>query len=169
MGSFSWTKADYHNTQEANVREGKSFKFLIPAEFGGGFIKDKYRDYGDLGYAKEENERWDMYELLAIWNADMPYKDGKVRDYLKGNISAMKRYDADTYTNRLIGIEIGCYADQIDKLKYPLKLVSASYKGTYEECEGRSYGDPNQGWGALSWEEWERIIEAEKRWRDKNE
>ena len=36
--------------------------------------------------------------------------------------------------NRFKGIDIGCYDKQIDKLKYPLKLVSASYKGTYEEC-----------------------------------
>ena len=38
------------------------------------------------------------------------------------------------------------------KLKYPLKLVSASYKGTYEECEGRSYGDPNQGFYKTYWQ-----------------
>lgn len=37
------------------------------------------------------------------------------------------------------------HAEDIDKLKYPLKLVSFSFKGTYEDCEGRSYNDPNQG------------------------
>ena len=40
MGSFSWTKADIDNTQVANIQEGETFKFLIPTEFGGGFIKD---------------------------------------------------------------------------------------------------------------------------------
>lgn len=48
-----------------------------------------------------------------------------------------------------IGIGIGCYDDQIDKLKYPLKLVSVSYTGTYEDLKGRSYGDPNQGWSPI--------------------
>ena len=48
MGSFSWNKAD-NLTQIENIACGKSFKFLIPIEFGGGFIKDKYQDYGSLG------------------------------------------------------------------------------------------------------------------------
>ena len=33
----------------------------------------------------------------------------------------------------------------------PLKLVSASYKGTYEDCSGISYGDPNQGFDDYEW------------------
>ena len=41
MGSFSWNKADTL-TQIENVAAGKPFKFLIPKEFGGGFIKDNY-------------------------------------------------------------------------------------------------------------------------------
>ena len=52
---------------------------------------------------------------------------------------------------RCSGIEIGCYDNQVDKLKYPLKLVSSSYKGTYEECEMRSYGDPDQGFIKKYW------------------
>ena len=66
MGSFSWNKADKLTAIE-NVAYGSSFKFLIPKEFGGGFIKDKYQDYGYLG-TKEENgqPRFDMYELLAF-------------------------------------------------------------------------------------------------------
>ena len=39
-----------------------------------------------------------------------------------------------------------------DKLKYPLKLVSVSYKGTYEDCDGVSYGDPNQGFFRTYWD-----------------
>ena len=54
--------------------------------------------------------------------------------------------------NRCNGIDIGCYDEQVDKLKYPLKLVSASYKGTYEECAGRSYSDPNQGFSKGYWD-----------------
>ena len=45
MGSFSWMKADTL-TNTANILEGAAFKFLIPKEYGGGFIKDHYQDYG---------------------------------------------------------------------------------------------------------------------------
>ena len=45
MGSFSWLKADKLG-KVANIVEGAPFKFLIPAEFGGGFVKDHYQDYG---------------------------------------------------------------------------------------------------------------------------
>ena len=41
MGSFSWNKADTL-TKIENVAYGTPFKFLIPKEFGGGFIKDYY-------------------------------------------------------------------------------------------------------------------------------
>ena len=37
---------------------------------------------------------------------------------------------------------------EIDKLKYPLKLVSPSFKGCYEDLSKPSYGDPNQGFGS---------------------
>ena len=53
--------------------------------------------------------------------------------------------DEFTDYNRNIGIDIGCYDDQIDKLKYPLKLVSVSFKGSYEDLDNPSYRDPNQG------------------------
>jgi hypothetical protein len=33
----------------------------------------------------------------------------------------------------------------IDELKYPLKLVSTSYNGTYEDFKTYSYCDPDQG------------------------
>lgn len=146
MGSFSWLKAD-NLTNVSNVVQEKPFKFLIPQEYGGGFIEDYYQDYGYL--AKKENgmPKYDMYELLAFWNCDMPYKDGTVKDYLKYTKSfpQLKEIDKNTDYNRIIGIEIGCYNTQIDKLKFPLKLVSASYKGSYEDCAGKSYGDPSQG------------------------
>lgn len=146
MGSFSWLKADTM-TKVANVVEDKPFKFLIPAEFGGGFIKEKYQGYGDLGTDDNGEAKYDMYELLAFWNADEKLLN-KLNWQGKEEGSPppmMKERDMFTDANRSIGIDIGCYDDQISRLKYPLKLVSASYNGTYEECAGRSYGDPNQG------------------------
>lgn len=146
MGSFSWLKAD-ELTRVKNVAEGKPFKFLIPQEFGGGFVKDHYQDYGYLGTKENGEPKYDIYELLAFWNADMPYKNGTVRNYLRydDEFPLMKEIDGYTDDNRYIGIDIGCYNNEIDKLKYPLKLVSVSYKGTYEECDGKSYNDPEQG------------------------
>ena len=152
MGCFSWLKAD-KLTKVANVAEDKPFKFLIPQEFGGGFIKDHYQGY--LGTKEDGSPKYDMYELLAFWNADkrIPFGNGEtIRDRLRydGDVfPTMKEIDEHTGENRSLGIDIGCYDAEIDRLKYPLKLVSASYTGTYEECDGRSYRDPNQGWGAL--------------------
>jgi hypothetical protein len=137
MGSFSWNKAD-NLTQIENVAYDTRFKFLIPKEFGGGFVKDTYQDYGYLG-AKEDGEpKYDMYELLAFWNGAEDLK-------FDGERPLMKEIDEHTDTNRGKGINIGCYDNDIDKLKYPLKLVSASFKGTYEDLSRPSYGDPDQG------------------------
>jgi hypothetical protein len=137
MGSFSWNKADKLTAIE-NVAYDTSFKFLIPKEFGGGFIKDNYQNYGYLG-AKENGEpKYDMYELLAFWNKAEGLK-------YEGEFPLMKEIDDYTNDNRGLGIEIGCYDEQISKLKYPLKLVSASFNGTYEDLETCSFGDPDQG------------------------
>jgi len=138
MGSFSWNKADKLTAIE-NIRYGATFKFLIPKEFGGGFIKDKYQDYGYLGTKQDGKPKYDMYELLAFWNK----ADGLKYD---GEYPKMKEIDGYTNDNRSEGIEIGCYDKDILKLKYPLKLVSPSFKGTYEDLETCSLGDPDQGW-----------------------
>lgn len=162
MGSFSWLKAD-ELTETANVVYGKPFKFLIPQKFGGGFIKDYYQDYGYLGKKEDGSPKYDMYELLAFWNADAKlFVGGRIGDCLKydGELLTMKEIDKYTDDNRFLGIRLGCLDKNIDLLKYPLKLVSASYKGTYEECEGRSYSDPNQGFYPLSREEARKIKEG---------
>lgn len=137
MGSFSWNKADKLTAIE-NVAYCSSFKFLIPKEFGGGFIEDKYQDYGYLGTKENGEPKYDMYEILAFWNKaeDLKYD---------GEYPIMKEIDDYTDGNRDKGIEIGCYDEDILKLKYPLKLVSASFKGTYEDLKTCSLGDPDQG------------------------
>ena len=137
MGSFSWNKADKLTAIE-NVAYGSSFKFLIPQEFGGGFIKDKYQDYGYLGTKENGEPKYDMYELLAFWNAPN-------RVSYDGDFPLMKQIDEFTDLNRCLGIDIGCYDEDILDLKYPLKLVSASFKGTYEDLDTPSLGDPDQG------------------------
>lgn len=137
MGSFSWNKAD-DLTNIENVAYGTSFKCLIPQEFGGGFIKDTYQDYGYLGTKEDGEPKYDMYELLAFWNKLEGLK-------YEGEFPPMKEIDNDTDHNRGLGIDVGCYDQDILKLKYPLKLVSASFKGTYEDLDTPSFGDPDQG------------------------
>jgi len=137
MGSFSWNKADRLTVIE-NVACGNSFKFLIPKEFGGGFIKEKYQDYGYLGTKEDGEPKYDMYELLAFWNEAEGLK-------YNGEFPLMKEIDDDTDDNRRLGIYIGFYDKDIFKLKYPLKLVSVSFDGTYEDLETCSIDDPDQG------------------------
>lgn len=147
MGSFSWLRAD-KTTKRKNLTEGDSYKILIPQEFGGGFIKDTYYDYGYVFHGTKKEA--DLYGILAYWNKceGMIY-DGD--DYPTTMEDILNRGNTCLQNNRRKGINIGCYDDQIDRLKYPLKLVSASYKGTYEDCEGKSYGDPDQGFGKTYW------------------
>ena len=148
MGSFSWLKAD-NLTKIANVQYGAPFKFLIPEEFGGGYIKDYYQDYGYLGTKEDSTPKYDMYELLALWNHEAAEEHGYELRYDGEEIPMMKEIDQYTFYNRNVGINIGCYDKQIDRLKYPLKLVSCSYKGSYEDLDTPSYGDPNQGFGPI--------------------
>lgn len=121
--------------------------------FGGGFIKDNYQDYGYLGKKEDGSPKYNMYELLAFWNSEMVYnpvslvKEHLQYDEVENGIPVMKEIDKYTCKNRSIGIDIGCYRDEIDRLKYPLKLVSASFKGCYEDLDKPNYGDPNQGFG----------------------
>lgn len=133
MGSFSWNKAD-NLTNIENIAYGKPFKFLIPKEFGGGFIKDKYQDYGYLGTKENGEPKYDMYELLAFWNKIEGLK-------YDGEFPIMKEIDKYTDDNRGIGIGFGWRS----KLKYQLKLVSTSFKGTYEDIKTYSLNDPDQG------------------------
>ena len=155
MGSFSWLRAD-QTTKQVTINYGDPYKFLIPKEFGGGYIKDNYRDYGNL--QSPDGKIYDIYELLAFWNANcilgktqlMKAKDVEGIPAIQllvweGDFTGLKEVDNDTDNNRCIGIDLACYDQDMVRLKYPLKLVSASYKGSYEDCIGISYSDPDQG------------------------
>lgn len=157
MGSFSWLRANV-DTEKANIAEGDRFACLIPKEFGGGYIEDTYQDYGNLGTKENGRPKYDLYELLAFWNNDRPYFHGvgeTVKDNLhyNGDFPNLKEIDEFTDANRSIGIDIGCYDREIDRLKYPLKLVSVSYakNHTYEDCPYKSFSDIEQGFHSYSW------------------
>lgn len=187
MGSFSWLRAE-HTTKRANLTDGDKYKILVPKEFGGGYIVDVYYDYGyifnyDVGEyvdgkgqhfpANEftKGEACDLYGVLAWWNDCKAIDDEteleKDLDYIgsekpKDMYSILKNGLTHLQSNRCAGISAGCYDKQIDKLKYPLKLVSMSYKGTYEECKGKSYSDCNQGFEKGYWSENDYKIDLEK-------
>lgn len=150
MGSFSWLRAD-KTTKRNNLVDGDVYKILIPKEFGGGYIKDTYYDYGRVFEYADNHEIADLYGILAYWNKceDMEFSGDEYPSTMK---DILERGNTCLQSNRCKGIEIGCYNEDVDKLKYPLKLVSASYKGTYEECWGKSYSDPNQGFWKTYWD-----------------
>ena len=58
MGSFSWLRAD-RTTRRSNLTDGDRYKILIPKEFGGGFIKDTYFDYGYVFYYDDKKKTAD--------------------------------------------------------------------------------------------------------------
>lgn len=182
MGSFSWTRAEA-TTKRSNLTSGDRYKILVPKEFGGGYILDSYSDYGLIGeeydgnylyvdgngeqhYMRvDENHYYpDLYGILAYWNGckDLIW-DGDC--YPKTMIEILEHGLTDNQSNRVKGIDIGCYDNEIDKLKFPLKLVSASYNSTYEDCAGRSYGDPNQGftrgyWNQVDYQEYYKLLKS---------
>ena len=161
MGSFSWLRAEM-TTKRANITDGDKYKILIPKFLGGGYIVDTYEDYGDINsynnavYVDAKGNKTslegfgtaDLYGLLFYFNKPdsdlLPIKAENVLNILKNGKTSNQKV-------RHEGIEIGCYAKGIDKLKYPLKLVSMSYKESYENCPGKSYSDPEQGFGAFEW------------------
>lgn len=165
MGSFSWLRAD-KTTRRKNLTMGDSYKILVPEEYGGGYIKDKYYDYGyinydggayyvdDNGKKYELENKSDLYGVLAYWSVGSKYRASLSEKFNDSRPMMLKiLVDGNTCEQdiRCAGIDIGCYDHQVDALDFPLKLVSASYKGTYEECDSRSYSDPDQGFYKTYW------------------
>lgn len=151
METFGFIKAD-GKTQVANLLKAMPFKLLVPKEFGGGFIKDTYEGFGQIGKDDAGFPKYDLFEVLAFWNHDIN-EDVDYGLKWRGSFPNIKEIDDFTFENRMYGIDIGTYNKDIRKLKYPLKIVSASYKGTYEDCEGISYLDPKNAKTPLTWEE----------------
>lgn len=69
MGSFSFIRADVKGS--ANILYGDTVKLLIPIEFGGGYIKGKYVDYGRID---ENGIEYDMiYTNLLEYGTHLKY------------------------------------------------------------------------------------------------
>lgn len=182
MGSFSWTRAEA-TTKRSNLTRRDRYKMLVPKEFGGGYIWDKYHDYGHIGeetygdylYVDGNGEKHymrvdkfghnpDLYGILAYWNGckDLIWEGISYPVTMLGILEHGLTYEQ---SNREKGIGIGCHDNEVDTLKFPLKLVSASYNGTYEDCAGRSYGDPNQGftrgyWNQVDYQKYYKLLKS---------
>lgn len=66
--------------------------------------------------------------------------------YINGNWEPLPEKSKYTSHNRSIGINIFDRSEGNNgTVKYPLKLVSVEFEGTYEDCNGYSKDDPDQG------------------------
>lgn len=158
MGSFSFIRADVKGS--ANILYGDVIKLLIPIEFGGGYIKGTYIDYGRI---EENGIEYDIYELAGIWNAP------KIEKALKKHFSypARKQYgyagnrEHITDLIRHVGIDFTCYSEDHAKAKYPIRIVGENVETTYEQCYRVSFSDPTQGFKRWSWEQWKKVFSTE--------
>ena len=154
MGSFSFMYADGGKGNQANMLPGDDVRVLVPALFGGGSLDGVYADYGDIALADETTV--DVYELLALWNSS------ELRDALIGgtgmceeDVNVKGVDDVWTPFTRMVGIRVGCYDEDMLRLDWPLRIVPAENgDATYENVEGVSVGDPNQGFYARAWDEY---------------
>ncbi len=157
MGCFSFTNANF-KADHANFSYDDQMKVLIPKEFGGGYILGYHDNYGVV---TSDGKNYDLYEVVAFWNKDK-IKSAFGQLKYDGEFPKVKSVDKYTDDNRGIGIDIACYKKDIDVLQFPLKIVDPDYDGTYEECENKSYCDPEQGCGILSWDRFN--VHLEKGW-----
>lgn len=170
MGQFSWYTCDTRKRILCNRK--KEIYVLIPAEYGGGHIKEMcYDGYGHFGGK-------DIWELVAEWNQRYliveylkkptrewydqsmdktlieeyfqksmeRYKDKcqRLLDYKNGvsNSDMSQKYGKEW--KREIGIDIACGNSQNRKIKYPIKIAEA-FDAVYETCK-YSKRDPKHGW-----------------------
>ena len=155
--AFSWQFANKNPNFITNVTYGGAFKLLIPLPFGGGSIEDRYQGSGLLGRrSKPANAddlpakgeaRFDIYELLAFWNTANP-QDTLLWPGKADGVPAPRLKEIDEFTdkNREVGIRIAGSDELMGNLRYPLKLVTPEFPGTYEMCPGFSRADPYDGW-----------------------
>ena len=178
---FDYGNVFYSATEDCFTVWGKSIprcKSMYVDGEGHKYPANEFINNPDCNNAADNTQAYcDLYGILAWWNdakaTDKETNEKKDLEYY-GNekptdmYSILKNGLTWLQDNRCAGISVGCYEEQIDKLKYPLKLVSMSYKGTYEECKGKSYSDCNQGFEKGYWsdsdykEDLEKLVALEK-------
>lgn len=117
MGSFSWEYAS-ETSPVINICPGDEIKVLIPEHFGVGEIIGTYADYGIIEVGDKE---YDIYDLLAVMNADSlsesdePQRRAK-QFYENKHLPTPQEVGDDEI--RYIGINI-----ESSGLEFPLKIV----------------------------------------------
>ena len=170
MGVFSWLYADTGNQMRCGAV--KDSYLLVPPEwqqaYGMYLYTFCYDGYGHVG-------PYDVYELLAVWNMEYlsdsmlekpARKDYRsIQNYSRAKcvykvhaqmVSDFKEHVSDVQMREIygpeylreIGILIGCYDWQQEKLRYPLKFVetySSEYRDDGYYALPFSKRDPKQG------------------------
>ena len=150
MGSFSFMYADGGKNNQANMLPGDDVRVLVPELFGGGSLDGTYEDYGVVS---TDDGGVDVYELLALWNS-AELVDAAVNLLGFDEEEARVKFMGGAFTRfaRNVGIRIGCYDDDMVRLQYPLSVVPIeNASASYETVGGVSVGDPNQGFYARPW------------------
>lgn len=150
MGSFSFMYADGGKPGQANMLPGDDVRVLVPALFGGGSLDGTYADYGVVS---TDDGDVDVYELVALWNS-VELVDVAVNLLGLDEEEARVKFMGGAFTRfaRNVGIRIGCYDDDMVRLQYPLRVVPIeNASASYETVGGVSVGDPNQGFDAYPW------------------
>lgn len=165
MGYFTWTWANrpvqykYGPTNASKLLYDRKGYVAIPDEWkhlypdaiinkktGAAFLKtDAYDGYGHFG----ENNKYDVYEMIVDWNRDYlkwtreehplhPLYVAICEGKSKEEIDAIAiQCGENQYWKRNIGISISCYNEDMDRLKYPIKIVTST-RVLYKDCK-RSY------------------------------
>lgn len=158
---FSFTRAEA-TTNRSNFVIGDEYKLLVPKSFGGGYIKDVFGECGRVfdgeggvyvdGEGKEHKDlpSNDLYGIIAYWNgcAELKHEGDKKPETM---LEILRSGNTTRQETRSKGIDIGSRDNDVDRLEFPLKLVSPSYDKSYEQCTGRSYDDPTSGEIAYDW------------------
>lgn len=151
MGSFSFMYADGGKENQANMVPGDRVRLLVPEVFGGGSLDGVYEDYGVVSFS--DGMSVDLYELIAMWNsAELVDVAVNLLGLDEGEARVKFMGGAFTRFARNVGIRIGCYDDDMVRLQYPLRVVPAdNVSVSYETVGGISVVDPNQGFYARPW------------------
>lgn len=151
MGSFSFMYADGGKPGQANMLPGDDVRVLLPALFGGGSLDGVYDDYGVVSFS--DGMSVDLYELIAMWNS-AELVDAAVNLLGLDEDEARVKFMGGAFTRfaRNVGIRMACYDEDMVRLQYPLRVVPADNESvSYETAQGISVGDPNQGFDARPW------------------
>lgn len=151
MGSFSFMYADGGKNNQANMLPGDKVRVLVPTLMGGGSLSGTYADYGVVEFS--DGTSVDLYELIALWNSTAVRAAAAKVTGVPALDAACKMVDGEfTPFARNVGIRAACYDEDMVRLQHPLRVVPAENMSvSYETVGGISVVDPNQGFYACPW------------------